>query len=135
GLGLYYLDKKGWTFIAAAEESNPKKFSSRVTSMEKFTLIRDTIPPVVMPLQPVKNKVIISRNGMVSFMVKDEMCGIRNESQINFYINGNWQLFDFDPEEDVVTLSLHDDIRKPAALLIEVEDNCGNTTLREYIIQ
>ncbi len=135
GAGLYYLDRKGWTFISASEANNANIFSSRVTSMEKFTLIQDTIPPLILPVHRIQNNILPVRNGVVRFMIKDEMSGIGDESRISFYIDGMWQLFEFDPEEDTISLPVPETIQRPASLLIRVEDNCGNTVIKEYQIQ
>ncbi len=136
GTGLYYWDnKKGWLFIPTHNRDGEGAYSARVTSLEKFILIRDTIPPVMLPLQQITGNVINSQNGFLSFQIKDEMSGIQKESQINAYINGEWQLFEFDPEEDQLTIRLPEKSVTPAALLITAEDNVGNSVTKEYMIK
>ncbi len=132
GLGLYYWDrKKGWTFLSALEDSVKNQLISRVTSLETFSIIQDTLPPEIRPLQKVVRDTLFSRKGHISFLVNDEMAGIRRESQIRITLNGHWQLFEYDPEEDRVTLSvaLTD---QPQRMTLEVIDNVGNRAVKTY---
>ncbi len=136
GLGLYYLDPKhGWTFIPASQDPQKTTFTARVTSMEKFTLARDTVPPVLLPAQRISGGILHSRNGYLTFVVKDEMSGIQKESQIEVLVNGRWTLFDYDPEEDIVTLRLPAAKSGVQKLQIRVVDNSGNVTTATYRVQ
>ncbi|MEJ2633906.1 MAG: M23 family metallopeptidase [Calditrichia bacterium] len=132
GLGLYYFDfPKKWVFIPSQYDQQQHRFSARVTSMEKFTLAQDTIPPVVLPAQPFKNGILQSRKGFLTFVVKDEMSGIQKESQIEVYVNDRWHLFEYDPEEDIISLKIAKNGDQYSHLKIKVTDNSGNVTQRE----
>ncbi len=135
GIGIYYWDpKKGWIFIPAVNESVENYLSARVTSMEIFTLIQDTIPPLIIPMQRVQNNRLFSNNNYVQFMVKDEMSGIQKESQIQVFLNDNWQLFNYDPEEDYISIKLPNKRKKDNRLKLVVKDNAGNYTEKEYFV-
>ena len=136
GLGLYYLDKKnGWTFLEASFDSTRFRFTSTVTSLEKFTLIQDTVPPVVLPAQKIRAGKLLSRNGYLTFLVKDEMSGIRKESQIEVLVNGKWHLFEFDPEEDTISFRVVPGTRGKTKVTIRVFDNIANESEKEFYIQ
>ncbi|GAB4368732.1 MAG: hypothetical protein Kow0042_10040 [Calditrichia bacterium] len=134
GLGIYYWDrKKGWLFIPAQIDSIRGTFTANVTSLEKFTLLQDTIPPLIIPAQPVRGGVLQTHRGYASFLVKDEGSGIRHESQIQVYLNSRWHLFEYDPEEDLVLIKNLLNRSGKNILEISVEDNVGNRTKKEYI--
>jgi len=135
GLGLYYWDfKKGWLFIPSQIDSSISKFSATVTSLEKFTLIQDTIPPIIASLQQAPGAHISSQSGKISFTLKDEMSGIQREYQIVVRVNGQWHLFDYDPEEDTISLTLSNQEMSQAQLQIEAVDNVGNRTRQNFVI-
>jgi hypothetical protein len=136
GMGLYYWDsKKGWLFIPSSIDSSRMRYQARVTSLEKFILLQDTIPPRLYPIQPIQQGVIQSNNNKLQFTVKDELSGIQKESQIRVSLNGEWQLFDYDPEEDNITVYLSGKAVKPGQLMVSVKDNVGNQTMKEYKVR
>ena len=135
GMGVYYWDaKKGWLFIPSKIDSSRMRYQARVTSLEKFILLQDTIPPLLYPIQRSHQGVIQSDNQKIRFTIKDELSGIQRESQIRVLLNGEWQLFEYDPEEDYITvfLSLAE---KPGQLMVLVTDNVGNQTIKEYKVR
>ena len=135
GIGLYYWDpKKGWQFIPAKFDSAARSFKTRVTSLEKFTLIQDTIPPTILPAQSLNLASVQGQNSLVKFFIKDELSGIQTESLIQIYLDNQWQLFEYDPEEDYITLEIPSGITQPATLQISAEDNVGNRTMKVFRI-
>jgi murein DD-endopeptidase MepM/ murein hydrolase activator NlpD len=62
----------------------------------RFTVMVDTIPPVVTPLNiaPGRN---MSNQRKISFRVKDDLSGIKSYGG---FINDEWVLFEFDPKND-----------------------------------
>ncbi|UCF62701.1 MAG: M23 family metallopeptidase [bacterium] len=136
GMGLYYWDnKKGWLFIPTNVDSVRMRYESRVTSLEKFVLLQDTTPPVIYPVQSSRNGIIQSLDNQIRFTLKDEISGIRRESQITVLINGQWQLFEYDPEEDYIAIDISGQEKFPLQLMLSVTDNMGNQTIKEFKIQ
>jgi len=126
GLSIYYWDrKKGWLFLPSRLDSSRYVLGAKVTSLEKFTLGQDTIPPILLPAQTNVNGILASRNGILTFILKDEMSGIQKESQIQVYLDGNWHLFEYDPEENLLFIRIPRDT-KSHYLKISVRDNSGN---------
>jgi hypothetical protein len=135
GVGLYYWDqKKGWQFIPAKLDTASRSFTARVTSLEKFTLIQDSLPPSILPGQSLNLTSIHNHNGVIKFFIKDELSGIQSESMIQVYLDGQWQLFEYDPEEDLITLVIQTSLTAPAVLQISAEDNVGNSSKKVYQI-
>jgi hypothetical protein len=136
GLGIYYWDdKKGWIFIPSRRDSLESTFSARVTSLELFTLGQDTIPPKLLPAQKIQDGYLLSKNGLLTFMVKDEKSGIQKESQIQVFLNREWHLFNYDPEEDRMSINIPQNINNPALLQIRVVDNVGNVIQQDYRVK
>ena len=99
-----------------------------MTSLEKFTVIQDTIPPEIIALN-------LSYSSLpLKFRVKDEMAGIYKETQISVEINGRWSLFEFDPEEDLVTIHPRYIPKDATTLKITATDNAGNSIVKEFRI-
>jgi hypothetical protein len=135
GIGLYYWEqKKGWQFIPTELDSTARSYKARVTSLEKFALIQDTISPIILPAQSLNLASIQRQNGLVKFFIKDELSGIQTESLIQIYLDGQWQLFEYDPEEDYISLNVPSEITKPTTLQISAEDNSGNRTVKTFRI-
>lgn len=129
GVGLYYFDrKKGWLYLPSRQDARGNFFYARVTSLEKFTAIRDTIPPEIIALN------LSYSSSPLKFRVKDEMAGIYNETQISVEINGRWSLFEFDPEEDLVIIPSRYLPKDADALKITATDNAGNNVVNEFRI-
>jgi len=133
GIGLYYWDtKKGWLFIPSSIDSSRMRFQTRVTSLEKFVLLQDTIPPLIYPLQSIRQDVIQSQDNRIQFTIKDEISGIQKESQIHVSLNGAWQLFEYDPEEEYIIIYIDGTAAKTQQLMLSVTDNVGNQTIKEF---
>lgn len=136
GLGIYYRDrKKGWLFLPSRWDSSRSLFTARVTSLELFTLGQDTIPPVVLPASRIKGGLLFSKNGSLTFLLKDEKSGISKESQIKVYLNNKWHLFEYDPEEDLLKIKLPSGNKTPRLLRITVTDNVGNRREQSYRVR
>lgn len=136
GLSLYYWDsKKGWIYMPSTFEPTTYSLSTKVTSMEKFAIIQDTIPPVVIPMQHEHNGQLVRDNGILMFVIKDELSGIGNESQIEVFLNDRWQLFNFDPEEDYISINIPDSTDTEYHLKLRAQDNVGNFTEKSYLVK
>ncbi|GAB4336011.1 MAG: hypothetical protein Kow0037_16660 [Calditrichia bacterium] len=133
GLGIFYWDaKKGWLFIPSRVDSLNGEWSCRVTSLEKFTMGQDTVPPLLIPLNKRLNGRLQPLKGRLRFTLKDECAGIQRESQIEVLLNGRWHLFEYDPEEDLLIVPV-----PPGAsgtLKISAVDNLGNRVSLKYNI-
>ncbi len=70
--------------------------SGQTNVFGRFTVMVDTIPPVIEPLNIAPGK-DMSNRPMISFRVRDDLSGI---ATCNGYIDGEWALFEFDPKND-----------------------------------
>jgi len=131
GVGLYYFNRKrGWLYLPSRRDYRGNFFYARVTSLEKFTAIQDTIPPEIRALN-----LAYSSSQPLRFSVHDEMAGIYRETQISVEINGRWSLFEFDPEEDLIIIHPRYIPKDATALKITATDNAGNNIVREFQVK
>lgn len=135
GIGIYYFDRRrGWLYIPSRFDTGSNTLNARVTSLEKFALIQDTVPPEIRPLNLAEFNAAASPRPL-KFSVKDGMSGIYNETQITVEINGKWSLFEFDPEEDLVIIPPRYIPRGEHTLKLIATDNAGNRTSKEFTVR
>jgi murein DD-endopeptidase MepM/ murein hydrolase activator NlpD len=90
-----------------------------------FTVMLDTIPPAIVPvnISPGRN---MSSQKQITFRVKDDLSGIKSYEGL---INDQWALFEFDPKNDLL-FYLFDDERigtgKKHTLKLSVTDHKDN---------
>lgn len=133
GLGIYYRDRrKGWLFLPTDRRGNT--FRSRITSLEKFVVIKDTIPPTITPIDRLYAGKIHIQNDRLRFSVIDEMAGIYKQEQITVHIDDKWTLFRYDPEENMVMIYPQHIPNGEHRLTLTVTDNVGNQTRQAYTI-
>ncbi len=133
GLAIYYWDtKKGWLFLPTDFRNHT--YRTRITSLEKFVAVKDSIPPGIAPVNQLYAEKIYIQNRPLKFSVRDVMAGIYNQEQISVYIGEQWTLFRYDPEEDLIMIYPKHVPTGEHQLTITAADNVGNQTIKEYII-
>ncbi|MCB9089936.1 MAG: hypothetical protein H6628_16675 [Calditrichae bacterium] len=125
GIGAYYRKlNQAWKFLPTRADDGGVTFTTRITSLEKFTLIQDTIPPTITTLNLSRfNK---SRAAALTFSLKDAMSGIYRETQIRVEVDGRWTLFEYDPEEKLLRVPRRHIPKGNHTVTISVRDNAGN---------
>ena len=135
GVGIYYARRKrGWAYLPTQYEKTSNSYSTRVTSLEKFVAIQDTIPPEIIALNLTKFNRSTTRHPALRFAVTDNFSGIYRERQIQLHIDGKWSLFEFDPEEDIVTIPERYIPVGDHTVKLTVRDNAGNSAVKEFKI-
>ncbi len=130
GVDIYYLDlKKGWSFFPARADNG--WLSGKITSLEKFALLQDTIPPVVERI-PVGAPGYRIPPGYLAFHVEDEMAGIYRETQITVTVGNRWMIFEYDPEEKLILVPQKYLPKHGSIIRITVSDNAGNRIQKEF---
>ncbi len=130
GVNFYYLDlKKGWSFFPSKAKNG--WLTGKITSLEKFAVIQDTIPPVVEAIPPGTKNYRIPP-GYRAFHVEDEMAGIYRETQISVEVNGRWMIFEYDPEEKLILVPKKYLPASGGTIRITVADNAGNSLVKTF---
>jgi len=135
GVGVYYWDaKKGWLFLPADYIGGNGTLRSRITSLEKFVIIKDTIPPEIIPYSQSPSGNFYVKSYPLRIGVKDKMSGIYEQEQITVLIDNNWTLFRYDPEEDLVIILPKHIPAGQHKLKLTATDNVGNQSIGEFEI-
>jgi hypothetical protein len=114
-------DFKEYSFVGNDWSNNEISFA--VKSLGYFTILEDTLPPAIKPLQINRKK--------VSFRIDDELSGIK---EFNAYLNDEWLLMHYDPKQKYIwSETLKPNHPLTGAFKLTVVDNTGN--VNEYITQ
>jgi hypothetical protein len=97
-LGIYSGKNNNWRFAGNNIDSRANKISTKVSSLNNYTLIRDVTPPVISVIRPAKSSTL--KDTMPQFEIKifDELSGIANERSITMKLDGKKVIAEFDPE-------------------------------------
>jgi murein DD-endopeptidase MepM/ murein hydrolase activator NlpD len=133
GLGVYYWDaKKGWLFLPTDSFRENGTLQSRITSLEKFAIIKDAIPPEIIPYNQVQFGALYINKNPLKIGVRDKMSGIYDQDQIEVLVDNNWTLFRYDPEEDQIIIAPRHIPAGQHRLKITATDNVGNQSVKEF---
>ncbi len=131
GIGAYYRKLNGsWRFLPTKRNGNT--LSTRITSLEKFAIIQDTIPPTIRPLNLRKFNQSRAKNLPLRFSVGDGMSGIYRETQFRVEVDGRWTLYEYDPEEKFLIVHRKNIPSGKHNLQVYITDNAGNRTVKRY---
>ena len=101
-------------------------FTTRSRTLGRFTLAKDTVPPVVLP-KNFKPRQWLTNYRYLSLRISDDFSGI---SSYSAQLNGRWILMEYEPKTRTLTYNFDDKIlnERQCELIVEVTDNVGNTT-------
>ena len=104
-------------------------FTAKVKTLGKYTLVLDTVPPIISIAKSIEGK-WISDKKLLQLSISDGLSGIKS---YNGYLNGKWILFEYDNKTRKITHNFSDGIvaEGPNDLKIIVMDNMGNSTIFE----
>lgn len=116
-LGFNSTKRKGFTFTCYSR------------NLGQFIIARDTVPPKIILVKPIKGKWITSQQ-TIELNISDTLSGIKS---YNGYLNGKWTLFEYENKTGQITHYFNDGIVAEGKndLKIEVTDNVGNSTIFE----
>ena len=138
-LGIYKYDKrrKKWNFIDNNRELN--KISATVKSGGIYSIIRDSRPPRIRKTIPAVNSTYRHDHfDKIQFDIEDKLSGIKNENNINVYLNGEKLIVEYNTYRKVVHYNLKNKLEVGShTIKIEVSDNVGNISVidGEFFIQ
>ncbi len=104
-------------------------FTTQTKDLGDFTLVRDTVAPVIKPLN-FKEAKWISKNKTLTVKIQDDLSGIQSYSG---YLNGKWILFEYDNKTKTLTYDFSDGntVDGRNELRLVVTDNVGNSAIFE----
>lgn len=128
-------DLKQWFIARLDSRKNPSynatykrgnTFSTRTRSLGTYTLVKDSVAPVIRP-NNFKEKQWLSNYNYLSLSITDDLSGINTYSAT---LNGKWILMEYEPKKNLLTYNFDNYIsnEKECNLEVEVTDNVGNST-------
>jgi hypothetical protein len=116
------------SYLSSKIDSGALHFTTRTSSLGKFVIAADTIPPEVSIIKPINGQTY-KRSPEIQIEIKDLLSGIGDEEDISLIMDGNYVLPEWDPEEDLLTGILANDLSVGNHVLtVSIGDRSGNTT-------
>lgn len=116
-LGLYRKEGRGFAYVASEWKNNRLKFNTR--EFGEFTLLRDTVPPVI-------TKIGLS-TAAARFKIKDNLSGI---AYFEANINGQWLLMVYDYKNGILKSEKLDSSKfLQGDFELKVVDQAGNENI------
>ncbi len=104
------------------------KMTFRTRTFGNYTVLIDTIPPVIKPLN-VKNGKKVTNQKTLKFMISDKPTGIKKYAA---FLNDKWILMEYNPKKALLTYRFDWLMKKGKNhLKLYVFDNCDNETVYE----
>ena len=102
--------------------------NAKVKTLGTYAVALDTVPPVLTPLDL---KPVLTGRSSFSFRVADDLSGVEQWSAT---LDGEWILLAYDPKRKELkhTFDLHSDLPGEHKLVVEVRDERGNRTSKQY---
>jgi hypothetical protein len=117
-----------FSYLPANIDSTTMFFTAKTSSIGKFIVAADTVPPEVLIENP-KNGKVYKSNPKIKLFVKDSLSGIGGEDQYSLSIDGNYVLPEYDPEEDfIIGIPEYDLASGNHIFSATVRDRSGNVT-------
>ena len=97
--------------------------NTRAREFGRFTVMADTVAPVIKPLNITNNKNVGKQNS-IRISISDNLSGIKSYRGT---LNGKWILMDYDPKNKLLEYNF-DELINPGVneFLLEVTDDAGN---------
>jgi len=116
-LGLYRKEGKGYSYVPSEWKNNRIRFSTR--DFGQFTLLRDTVPPVITKIS--------TSTAAVRFKIKDNLSGI---AYFEANINGQWLLMNYDYKTGILKSEKPDNkTLLQGEFELKVVDQAGNESI------
>jgi len=120
--------KDRYHYLKTEIDTNKMYLSAKTTSLGKFIIAADTIPPEVSIESPKSGKLYKS-NPPIKIILKDSISGIEGENHFSLSMDGEYVLPEWDPEEDLIVGFLENKLSAGNhTFSITVRDRSGNTT-------
>jgi len=130
-----YFDqvKNKWFFLPHETTADSLWLRADVLSMEFFSVLQDSVSPVIEPLNFQDNAAIKIKD--LTLTVRDDFSGIFKMEQIRVFVNGGKQLFEYDPELDKIIIPDWALTKGRIRLVVFVTDNAGISAEKSYTLE
>ncbi|MCJ7458511.1 MAG: M23 family metallopeptidase [candidate division Zixibacteria bacterium] len=128
--GLYEFFDSAYKFTGHEIDTANNSISGEVRDLSTYVLLEDRKTPEIRELYPKPGQKISVKKIIISARVSDDLSGIGNDQDIEVYLDGDWQIPEYDPEKlilickpvKVLSLGWH-------KLVIKAQDRMRNTKI------
>lgn len=125
--GLYELLDSAYKFTGQEIDTSNNSISGEVRDLSTYVLLEDRKAPEIRELYPKPGQKINVKELIISAKVSDDLSGIGSDQDIEVYLDGEWQIPEYDPEKLIL-------ISKPLKtlfpgwhkLVVKARDRMGN---------
>lgn len=125
--GLYEFLDNAYKFTGHEIDTSNNSISGEVRDLSTYVLLEEMNAPEIRELYPKPGQKINVKEIIISAKVSDDLSGIGNDQDIEVYLDGDWQIPEYDPEKLIL-------ISKPLKtlspgwhkLVIKARDRMGN---------
>ncbi len=128
-MGIYEIDKSNkLTFAGSYFDTLNNTISADISALGTFLVAADTTAPELRVIYPRDNS-RLNHLDKIQFYTKDDLSGIKKESNIRILLDGRFIIPEWDPEKDIITGVPHWNPDKGSHLItITVKDLAGNVS-------
>jgi hypothetical protein len=128
-LAVYSYGKSKWHFQSKYRDPSLYTIKVPLRSFGQFTILRDTIPPEISRVFPRPGKRVYTGQPTIRVYFRDNLSGIGSEDSVRIYLDGHFEISEYDPEMKRVTFQPDRSLR-PGKHIVEcrISDRCGNMT-------
>ncbi len=125
--GLYEFLNGRYEFTGQEIDSANNAISGEVRDLSAYVLLEDRLAPQIREVYPKAGQKINVKEIIISARILDDLSGIGSDKDIEVYLDGKWQIPEYDPEK----LVLVSRPSKPLSagwhrLVIKARDRMGN---------
>ncbi|MBN2104741.1 M23 family metallopeptidase [bacterium] len=133
GVGIYAGDDGESCYISSKLDKNRGILSANTRLLNGFTVLQDTMNPVLYFINPDSGQIVSGDHFKVWFKFNDSLSGISGEENYQIQIDGNPQIVEYDPEEKSARVDSFDRLEPGIHWLdILIRDRADNFIRRHY---
>ena len=126
--GLYEFLDSTYKFTGQEIDTLNNSISGEVRDLSTYVLLEDRKAPEIRGLYPKPGQEINVKELIISARVTDDLSGIGNDQDIEVYLDGEWQIPEYDPEK-LILISKPLKVLSPGwhKLVVKARDRMRNT--------
>lgn len=101
--GLYEFLDNAYKFTGQEIDTSNNSISGEVRDLSTYVLLEDRKAPEISELYPKPAQKISAKEIIISAKVTDDLSGIGSDQDIEIYLDGEWQIPEYDPEKFILT--------------------------------
>ncbi len=128
-LAVYSPGKRHWSFQSNYLDPALRAIKVPLRSFGRFTILQDTIPPEITRVLPRPGRSVRTREPVIRAYFRDNLSGIGSEKSVHIFLDGTFQISEYDPEMKRVTFEPDWPLHSGKHIAeVRVTDRCGNTS-------